>query len=794
MAEFIELVEGTSFTPNFVTDTNENEVEIRENKILIELNNDENSKGSIYFDFVKTEGEDPKRFQVGAGVYNEETYAITEEKYKNYLELTKLAPSVSFMQKALDTTINEINNMFNQSFLFQNHGIGGLGVDSNNDIVNGAEIFNDYENNKALGQYSHAQGFNTRAFGGYSHAEGYNTKTDIVYSGYKINSKFGVSASGEDSPYLGFLLDNIKYENHLDTLFNDEDIEWFICTAQGERYRDEIFTKVKFYNFDKNLVVYDEKYFHSDYTDLSFEGLYLVCLASNAGLNSTTIMSPIKNDATHVEGIGTIGSSTAQHVQGKYNIPKENLAFIIGNGETEGKRSNAFAVDWNGNAYIEGGIIYGKANGNLQLIGRSSDVLGSAGTIEFNHLMSNGVKKVMAFLDYENNGDNSIATFYPGTFYKTAANGDTNASPKLANLGSSNYKWDNIYTRNLYVTNIDMPSGSSIRLAGGRIDADALGIKKLTISETGFDRSFTKEFGTNFINNEENSSINLDIDFSHIANFKYHNIKITNNFTLKLANVITYKGMYTGNTPHRYLYENKTSLYPYNNNRVENTSSQYEHSLNEIFELGTLSCPWNRAYINQIYPTTSVIAKLGSSDSHWNEAYINNIEANIIAPQYSSSGSLGIFEDGSDSNKWWEKAAIKYIHTNRILPLIFSDGQGTQLGNAQHQWSSGYIKNLTSYNLLPASDTGTNIGTFDAPWVNCIAGSMFAISVNALRGNGDLHLGTSSTYTSNVLIGHPGSTTTLRGTIKFDLDPSGNTTYILSVDDSGYVKASVSQS
>lgn len=39
----------------------------------------------------------------------------------------------------------------------------------------GAEIFNDYANNKATGYYSHAEGNNTTASGGNSHAEGQST-------------------------------------------------------------------------------------------------------------------------------------------------------------------------------------------------------------------------------------------------------------------------------------------------------------------------------------------------------------------------------------------------------------------------------------------------------------------------------------------------------------------------------------------------------------------------------------------------------------------------------------------
>lgn len=47
---------------------------------------------------------------------------------------------------------------------------------------NGAEIFNDYQHNIALGDYSHAEGSKTIASGPYSHSEGFGTKASGHYS------------------------------------------------------------------------------------------------------------------------------------------------------------------------------------------------------------------------------------------------------------------------------------------------------------------------------------------------------------------------------------------------------------------------------------------------------------------------------------------------------------------------------------------------------------------------------------------------------------------------------------
>ena len=57
---------------------------------------------------------------------------------------------------------------------------------------------------------------------------------------------------------------------------------------------------------------------------------------------------------SHAEGLGTIAASDNQHVSGKYNVEDENgdYALIVGNGTGPNARSNAFAIDWNGNLVL----------------------------------------------------------------------------------------------------------------------------------------------------------------------------------------------------------------------------------------------------------------------------------------------------------------------------------------------------------------------------------------------------------------------------------------------------------
>ena len=64
---------------------------------------------------------------------------------------------------------------------------------------------------------------------------------------------------------------------------------------------------------------------------------------------------------SHAEGYKTIASSNYQHVQGQYNIEDSSgtYADIVGNGSIN-SRSNAYTLDWKGNAWYSG-TIEGKA-------------------------------------------------------------------------------------------------------------------------------------------------------------------------------------------------------------------------------------------------------------------------------------------------------------------------------------------------------------------------------------------------------------------------------------------------
>lgn len=71
----------------------------------------------------------------------------------------------------------------------------------------GGEVFNDYDNNTASGNNSHAEGVKTKASGDYSHAEGNTTLANKVASHaegqHTTASGFGAHAEGQDTQALG---------------------------------------------------------------------------------------------------------------------------------------------------------------------------------------------------------------------------------------------------------------------------------------------------------------------------------------------------------------------------------------------------------------------------------------------------------------------------------------------------------------------------------------------------------------------------------------------------------------
>ena len=161
-----------------------------------------------------------------------------------------------------------------------------------------------------IGIYSVAEGAETMASGVLSHSEGASTTA----SGSASHAEgAGTTASGGMSHAEGDSSISSNYASHA---------EGGITTASG------LYSHAEGFNTTAS----------GDYSHT--EGRFTE--ASGTG--------------SHTEGDSTKASSDYQHVQGKYNIEdtENKYAHIVGNGTSDGARSNAHTLDWQGNGWYSG--------------------------------------------------------------------------------------------------------------------------------------------------------------------------------------------------------------------------------------------------------------------------------------------------------------------------------------------------------------------------------------------------------------------------------------------------------
>ena len=112
----------------------------------------------------------------------------------------------------------------------------------------------------------------------------------------------------------------------------------------------------------------------------------------------------------HAEGWGTMATANTQHVQGKYNYLDKagsagNYAHIVGNGDSDDKRSNAHTLDWSGNAWFAGDVTATKANGESVSLLEVASAVETANVVVGQTTEQGGE----IFNDYDNNAANSYS-------------------------------------------------------------------------------------------------------------------------------------------------------------------------------------------------------------------------------------------------------------------------------------------------------------------------------------------------------------------------------------------------
>lgn len=191
-----------------------------------------------------------------------------------------------------------------------------------------AEIFGDYSTNIATGQWSIAEGSETLARGLASHVEG--VYGQALQDGTHVEG-YGCKATGYWSHAEGEMTTVSSYASHAEGSY---------CTLPDGTKR------------------YGTAAGYASHTEGG--GCHTTGFCSHAEGLATTASGA----QSHVEGRYTIAAGGAQHVEGIANIEdaEDKYIHIAGNG-TFDNRSNAYTLDWDGNAWYTGDVYVGSTSG-----------------------------------------------------------------------------------------------------------------------------------------------------------------------------------------------------------------------------------------------------------------------------------------------------------------------------------------------------------------------------------------------------------------------------------------------
>lgn len=289
----------------------------------------------------------------------------------------------------------------------------------------GGEVFNDYDNNEAAGNNSHAEGVKTKASGGYSHAEGNTTQANKVASHaegqYTTAAGIGAHAEGGYTQALGDYSHAEGYQTQANK--NNSHAEGRITVANGDASHaegDETQAAGKWSHAEGYMSLAEGIASHAEgqYTTASgdyshAEGTSTRASYINAHAEGQDTMAGAAN--AHAEGQGTVTAEVGGHVAGKYNAVVANGLFNFGIGSSNDKRKSAMIIDGtNGKVYFvdAGGYDGGTSIANAKSI---QDILKDSGGVEIEQLDESFDFNKNAQFNVFNNIDDGLH-IYVGTY------------------------------------------------------------------------------------------------------------------------------------------------------------------------------------------------------------------------------------------------------------------------------------------------------------------------------------------------------------------------------------------
>lgn len=288
----------------------------------------------------------------------------------------------------------------------------------------GGEVFNDYDNNTAAGNKSHAEGAKTNASGNNSHAEGYQTEALGINSHAEglLTNASGVNshAEGQDTESAGFNTHAEGFQTHANK--NNSHAEGRITVADGEASHaegDETQANGKWSHAEGYMSLAEGIASHAEgqYTTASgdyshAEGTSTRASYINAHAEGQDTMAGAAN--AHAEGQGTVTAEVGGHVAGTYNAVVANGLFNFGIGSSNDKRKSAMIITNEGKVYF---IDAGGYDGGTNIANAKSiqDILKDSGGVEIEQLDETFDFNKNAQFDVFNNIDDGLH-IYVGTY------------------------------------------------------------------------------------------------------------------------------------------------------------------------------------------------------------------------------------------------------------------------------------------------------------------------------------------------------------------------------------------
>lgn len=303
----------------------------------------------------------------------------------------------------------------------------------------GGEVFNDYGNNTAAGNNSHAEGAKTNASGDNSHAEGNGgtatgTNSHVEGSGTnaqgsnshaegQLTNARGINshAEGQETATVGVNSHAEGFQTHANK--NNSHAEGRITVADGGASHaegDETQASGDYSHAEGYMSLSEGIASHAEgqYTTASgnyshAEGTSTRALYINAHAEGLDTTAGAAN--AHAEGQGTVTSEVGGHVAGLYNAEVANGLFNFGIGSSNDKRKSAMIIDGtNGKVYFvdAGGYDGGTSIANAKSI---QDILKDSGGVEIEQLDESFDFNKNAQFDVFNNIEDGLH-IYVGTY------------------------------------------------------------------------------------------------------------------------------------------------------------------------------------------------------------------------------------------------------------------------------------------------------------------------------------------------------------------------------------------